>query len=316
MADCRSSLTESPGQGTARIAAIMLTMNGRERTLRALASFSPADRRRADVLVWDNGSTDRTVEAVRERFPDVHVHWHHTNLGVASGRNAAAARAMELFAPTHLLFVDNDLVFTKGFIAALIEPFSFDEQLGQTQAKLRFLREPDVLNDGGGCRISFWRGRTTPVGFGEVDRGQRDVPGPCISCGGAMMVRSDVFRELGGFDSVFDPTGPEDLDFSLRLQKRGYRSLYVPRAMAYHEVSHTFGGGEYSANYARVKAQHWLRFLRRHGSLMEQVGFFAIGAPLILLRLAVREGRKGNAGALLGSILGVWAGLRRSHPAS
>jgi GT2 family glycosyltransferase len=294
----------------------MLTVNQRETTLRALSSLGPEEIARTQVLVWDNGSTDGTVEAVRERFPEVCVYRHATNLGVASGRNAAAAYALERFAPTHLLFVDNDLVFTSGFVGALLEPFLSDARLGQTQAKLRFLRTPGVLNDGGGCRISFWRGRTRPIGFGEMDSGQYDTPAPCVCCGGAMMVRTDVFQELGGFDTAFDPFGPEDLDFSLRLQSRGYRAMYIPRAMAFHEVSHTFGGGRYTAQYARVKAQHWLRFLSRHGSMADKIGFALVGAPLIGLQMAIREGRKGNPGALLGSLAGVIAGLGRSRSAS
>lgn len=298
------------------VAVIMLTFNQRETTLRGLGSLSAEDRAQVRVLVWDNASTDGTAEALRERFPEVHVHWHHCNLGVASGRNTAASHAMTRFAPTHLLFLDNDLVLTPGFVAALLEPFAGDARLGQTQAKLRFLGAPDQINDGGGCTISFWRGRTEPVGRYEVDRGQYDQPAPCVACGGAMMVRADVFRELGGFDSAFDPFGPEDLDFSLRLQKRGYRALYVPRAMAYHEVSHTFGGGHYTAHYARAKAQHWLRFLGRHASPLEKIGFVLLGVPLIALRMAVREGRRGNPGALVGSVAGIMTGLRRWHRAS
>jgi GT2 family glycosyltransferase len=283
----------------------MLTVNQRDKTCRALESLDAADRLAAHVLVWDNGSTDGTVDEVRTRFPEVHVHRNSVNLGVASGRNAAAALAMQLWTPTHLLFVDNDLVFTPGFVAALLEPFAGDARLGQTQAKLRFLDAPEQINDGGGCEISFWRGRTEPVGKYEIDRGQYDQPAPCVACGGAMMVRADVFRELGGFDPVFDPFGPEDLDFSLRLQKRGYTARYIPRAMAYHEVSHTFGGHTYSEQYARVKARNWLRFLRRHAPPLQKAGFVFVGVPLIALRMAIREGRKGNVGALLGSVRGL-----------
>lgn len=293
------------------VAVVMLTFNQRETTLRALASFSPAELASVGFLLWDNGSSDGTADAVEQRFPGVHVHRSGTNLGVASGRNAGAARALELFQPTHLLFLDNDLVMTPGFTAALLEALEGDRRVGQVQAKLRSLQEPDRINDGGGCDISFWRGVTRPIGIGEVDRGQFDAPAPCVSCGGAMMVRVDVFRELGGFDSAFDPFGPEDLDFSLRLQRRGYKAIYVPRAMAYHQVSHTFeGGGGYSATYARVKAQHWLRFLRRHGSLGQKLGFALLGAPLIVARMTIRELRRGNPGALLGSVRGVLAGLR------
>jgi GT2 family glycosyltransferase len=293
---------------TGSVVIIMLTVNQRDTTLRALASLDEADFKRADVLVWDNGSTDGTAKAVQTRFPAVYVYENRNNLGVASGRNAAAAYAIDRFGPTFLLFVDNDLVFTAGFVEALLEPFD-DMRVGQTQAKLRSLREPELLNDGGGCDIKFWLGRTRPIGIGEVDRGQYDTPAPCVSCGGAMMTRVDVFRELGGFDTVFDPFGPEDLDFSLRLQRRGYRALYVPRAIAYHEVSHTFSASGYTTEYARLKARHWLAFLDRHASPIEKIGFALVGLPLIVLRILVREGRRGNPGALMGSVRGVVAGL-------
>ena len=219
-------------------------------------------------------------------------------------RAAAAALAVERFAPSHLLFLDNDMVVARGFVSELLKPFAGDRQLGQTQAKLRFLGDPQRLNHGGGIGLRFWLGSTTPVGFGEVDRGQYDRPAKCIACGGAMMVRADVFRELGGFDPVFDPFGPEDLDFSLRLQEAGYGALYVPQALAYHEVSHTFGAG-YPEHYVHLKVQHWLRLMRRHASPAERLGFLCLGAPYSVTRMMVRELRRGNFGALRGAARGV-----------
>lgn len=286
------------------VAAIVLTLDQRERTLRCLASIASLNEPALAVVLWDNGSRDGTAEAVRSAFPEVLVHRHPTNLGVASGRNAGARLAIESLAPTYLLFLDNDMAVTPGFVQALLRPFAGDGKLGQTQAKLLLLDDPQRLNDGGGCRVRFWLGQTRPVGFGELDRGQYDRPAPCIACGGAMMVRTDVFEELGGFDSRFDPFGPEDLDFSLRLQKAGYRALYVPEALAFHQVSHTFGGGEYSEDYARYRSRHWFAFMRRHASATEKLGFFLIGAPLGALRILAREARRGNLGALRGLVRG------------
>jgi GT2 family glycosyltransferase len=160
------------------------------------------------------------------------------------------------------------------------------------------------LNDGGGCRINFALGQTLPVGFGEIDHGQYDAPKPCIACGGAMMVRASLFRDLGGFDARFDPFGPEDIDFSLRLKKAGYRALYVPAAVAYHEVSHTFGAG-YSEDYARHKARHWLLLLRRHASFWQKMSFFLVGGPVLAARVLWREGAKGNWRAFLGLMRGL-----------
>jgi len=304
-------MTGSAGR-SARVVIVMLTVNQRETTLRALRSFGEA-LARWHLLVWDNGSTDGTIEAVAREFPGVYGHHHSSNLGVASGRNAAARLAVEKFSPTHLLFLDNDMVVTEGFADALLEPFLSAPGVGQTQAKLLYLNEPNRINDGGGCRINFWLGTTDPVGFKEIDRGQCDKQAPCVSCGGAMMVRADVFAELDGFDSIFDPFGPEDLDFSLRMQRRGYKALYVPRAVAYHAVSHTFEGGDYSAVYARSKARHWLRFLRRHGTPIQKLGFAVVGAPWIALRMTVRELSRGNPGAILGSVRGLLLGMRDSR---
>jgi GT2 family glycosyltransferase len=293
------------------VAIVMLTLDQCAITLRALESIDASRLEREEVLVWDNGSTDGTADAVRERYPRAHVHHSPENLGVAGGRNAAAAMAIERFQPDFLCFLDNDLVLTPGFLDALVAVLLADPGTGQVQGKLRFLDRPDVLNDGGGCQIIFWRGSTEPIGKGEVDRGQYDLMHPCVSCGGAMMVRTSLFQALGGFDLTFNPFGPEDLDFSLRLQRQGWRALYVPSAMAYHAVSHTFESGGYSARYARLKARHWLRFLRRHGSPVQQLAFWFLGMPLSVLRMVVREGRRGNFGAIIGSARGALAGLRK-----
>lgn len=292
-------MTAAGARREPRVAVVMMTLNQREKTLRCLESLLSIEEPEFDVLLWDNGSTDGTTEAVVARFPGVLVHRHPENLGVAPGRNAAADLAIRTFRPTHLLFLDNDMHLEPDFVSELLEPFAGDERVGQTQAKLRFLYDRRILNDGGGCRIRFWLGETEPYGKGEVDRGQYDTPRRCVAGGGAMMVRTDVFRELGGFDTIFGHLGPDDLDFSLRLSKAGYYALFVPTAVAYHEVSHTFGR-DYDEGYARLKARNWFVFLRRHAPLHQRVGFFLIGAPYLVLRMLVREGRKGNLGALRG----------------
>jgi len=293
-----------------RIAVVMLTLNQRETSLRALRSVMPQIAPDDRVLVWDNGSTDGTEQAIAAEFPNVTVHHHPENLGVASGRNAGAKLAEQLFQPEFLMFLDNDLVLRPGFVRALLEPFTGNPRLGQAQAKLLYFDEPERINDGGGCRINFWLGRTDPVGFKQIDRGQCDQIVPCISCGGAMVVRADLFQELGGFDGIFDPFGPEDLDFSLRLQKLGYEALYIPTAVALHEANHTFESGGYSAVYARSKAKHWLRFLKRHGTPLQKAGFFLVGAPLIAARMVFREVLRGNPGAIVGSVRGLVEAMR------
>lgn len=292
----------SPGEPG--VAVIVLTYNQRNLTLGFLTSLFQSNPGPVKVLVWDNGSSDGTVEAVAERFPEVLAHRSASNLGVASGRNAGAALAIETWSPRFLLFLDNDMEVEPGFVTELLRVLEEDAEVGQAQAKLRFLEDRERINDGGGCRINFLTGETVPVGYGEIDRGQHDQVKPCISCGGAMMVRAEVFESLGGFDATFDPFGPEDLDFSLRLQEAGMKALFVPSAVAYHLVSHTYGAG-YSPEYARHKARHWVTFLGRHGTRGQKIRFYLLGAPYVALKIILREGRRGNWAAVRGIMKGL-----------
>jgi hypothetical protein len=287
-----------------KIVALILTCNQKDKTLECLSALLKGEDVQFTVLVWDNGSHDGTIGAVNEAFPNVLTHRSETNLGVAGGRNASAQMAINELGATHLLFLDNDILVEPGFVGALYKRFEADPQLGQAQAKLRFMHDRSLINDGGGARISFVFWRVTPVGFGEPDRGQYDAPHSCIACGGAMMVRADVFQQLNGFDPLFGPFGPEDLDFSLRLQKAGYQAMYIPKAVGYHQVSHTFGEG-YSEEYARHKSHHWLAFMRRHASTRQKLAFYLFGAPVLIIQVVLREIRRGNWRALRGLAQGL-----------
>jgi len=286
------------------VIAIILTYNQKEKTLECLSTLLDSEEFPFKVLVWDNGSQDDTLAAVKAVFPDVLTHYSEENLGVAGGRNAAAQLAINESGATHLLFLDNDILVEPGFMRALYEPFVTDEKIGQTQAKLRFMHDRSLINDGGGARISFVFWRVRPVGFGEQDKGQYDAPLHCGACRGAMMVRSDIFQQLSGFDPLFGPFGPEDLDFSLRLQKARYKAMYIPKAVGYHQVSHTYGEG-YSEDYARHKSRHWLLFMRRHASLGQKIAFYLVGAPILAVQVLIREARRGNLRAVRGLIQGL-----------
>ena len=291
---------------------VILTFNQKDKTLECLTSLLSADDMPFKILVWDNNSHDGTLEAINQAFPHVLTHYSESNLGVAGGRNASAQLAVNQYGATYLLFLDNDILVEPGFVDALYQPFESDPEVGQTQAKLRFMHDRSLINDGGGAEINFVFWRVKPVRFGEPDRGQYDTSHPCISCGGAMMVRSDVFKQLNGFDALFGPFGPEDLDFSLRLQKAGYKAMYIPKAVGYHQVSHTYGAG-YSEEYARHKSRHWLLFMRRHASLGQKINFYLVGAPILAVQVFLREARRGNLRAIRGLVQGLLQSTRRAE---
>lgn len=292
-------MSPGPDGGEVSVAVVLLTLDQRDVTLRCLESFRAVEGPPFRIVVWDNGSRDGTLDAVRARFPEVRIHRHPENLGVASGRNAAAELAIEELSPRHLFFLDNDTTVAPDVLSALTAPFATEPDLAATAPKLKLLRDPERIDMAGGARIRYWLASTAGIGHGEVDRGQYDAPMECVT-GGCVLVPTRVFRELGGFDPVFDPYGPEDLDFSLRAIRAGYRCLYVPEAVIWHDPSQTFEEGRYTEKLVRHKTRHWRVFLRRHAPWWKRVAFYAVGVPIVLLRMALREGGKGNWGAFRG----------------
>ncbi len=290
-----------------QVAIILLAVNQSQITLRCLASLNAASTSAFKVLLWDNGSSDGTAEAVRLAFPEVYVHEHPYNAGVASGRNLAVQLAVEAFQPSHVLFLDNDMTVAPDFLEHLLSPCEGQPRLAQTTGKILDMDSPQRIYGAGGCRVEFWRGNTRHMHNGEIDQGQFDVAVPCIPSGGCMLVRVDVFQELGGFDTAFDPYGPEDLDFGLRARRAGYYGLYVPQAVVYHPTrpGRTFGGGQYSESFAYHRARNWFLFMRRHASPTERMGFYLVGAPSLLGGFLVRQARSGR---LPEALRGLWRG--------
>lgn len=290
------------------VAAVILTCDQRDVTLRCLSSFAEASYGDLKILVWDNGSTDDTEAAVRSRFPNVAVRRSETNLGAFGGRNAGAGAAMELWSPEYLLFLDNDTVVTDGFLERLLVPFEEDARVAITTPKIRFLDRPDTIDSAGGCRVEMWRGQTPAIGSGELDEGQYDEPRDCVPGSCCILVRARPFEAVGGFDTAYDPFRLGDIDFSLRIRAAGYRSIYVPGALIHHAESQTFERGRYTSRYLHQKVRNWKLFLRRHADPLEAAGFWLVGAPLALLRAGFRELGRGNLRALSG----LFSGVRRA----
>ena len=98
------------------VSIIIIALNVRDEVLAALASVRDHHGALAvQSIVVDNGSHDGTVEAVRERFPDVDVVALETNEG-GSARN----HGIRLATGRHMMFLDSDAALTPGALETLV----------------------------------------------------------------------------------------------------------------------------------------------------------------------------------------------------
>jgi GT2 family glycosyltransferase len=141
----------------------------------------------------------------------------------------------------------------------------------------RTLREVGVSIDRAGRRI-------TGIEPGEIDQGQHDHNKAVLAVGSAgMLVRRDVWDQLGGFDSRLR-LFRDDLDFCWRVQAAGYRVQVVTDAVLYHR--------ELSARRRRPTEGGGSRRLDRRNALY----VLAVNLPLLAMLRIV-------GGAVIGSII-------------
>jgi GT2 family glycosyltransferase len=207
-----------------RVTAVVLAFGAEPWFEKAVHALLGSTGARVDVVVVDNGCTDRAVEALRG-VPGVTVVGDGTNLGFAGGCNRGASVATG----DYLAFVNGDLVVEANAIARLVAVAS-DPEVGIAAGSVRLGDEPELLNSAGN-EIHFL-GFSWVGGFREPasTATARDTAG---AMGALVLVRREVWDQLGGFvDEYF--AFHEDAELSWRAWQRGLRVRYVPDAIGLH----------------------------------------------------------------------------------
>ena len=164
--------------------------------------------------------------------------WNNWLLVATNGVPLGGAGYAEYF-----VLLNSDVETPQGWCEPLVAALDADPRLGAVQPKMRSWLRPDYFEYAGACggfldRLGypFCRGRILKKV--EKDYGQYDSPSPVFWASGAcMMVRSGLYRKLGGLDERFF-AHQEEIDFCWRAQLAGYRIVTVPESTVWH-----VGGG-------------------------------------------------------------------------
>ena len=245
-----------------RLGVVVLNWNGREHLAPCLDSLRHSDHPDAFVVVVDNGSTDGSVDWVRQAHPEVEVLSLGENRRFAGGNNAGAELAIERGAQ-NLLLLNNDTTVAPSTLRRLSEPLEDPAGPAVTGPRIVYADAVDMIWYGGG-HFDPWTGYVAHRALRRrVDAGA-DPGGPTDWVTGcALATRARVYRELGGLDEDYYIYA-EDVDYCLRARARGWKVEYVPAAVVRHAVSATVGGAASAFKvYHRVRSRRLL--LRRHG---------------------------------------------------
>jgi hypothetical protein len=191
-----------------------------------------------DVYLVDNGSNDGSVDFVRDKFPSVNVIRHPINLGFAEGYDIAIEK---IDADYVVLLNPDTIVIDPNWVNYLLEAMTRNPKVVAVTCKMVSWGDHSILDSVGGMGIPFWRG-FVDIGREQHDNEQYDSEEfePFSFCGGAALIRRDVFLKARGFDRKFFMYF-EDADLSWRLRLVGYRIVFAPQAKVAHYFSGSFG---------------------------------------------------------------------------
>jgi GT2 family glycosyltransferase len=278
-----------------RVFLIILNWNGWRDTVECLASCQQLTWPNFKILVVDNGSSDDSEAQLRERFPDLDILQTGSNLGFAGGNNVGIRYALEQGAE-YIWLLNNDTTVDPNALSALVDALAQNAGAGMAVSKITYFTDPE--------RLWFAGGEWAPSqhlalhrGLDERDAGQYDIAGETdFATGCSLLFRASLVAAAGYLAEEYFLYW-EDVDWSVRAKKRGWKILYVPGSRVRHKVSASV------ENNSAIQTYYYFRggllFYRRHspGSMLS----FAVQHMAYALNQYCR-GRKHI-------LRGYWAGM-------
>lgn len=288
------------------VAFVICSWNGREDTLACLESIQRVRWDRLTNIVIDNGSTDGTTRAVSDRFPDTVLVRSEENIGASGGNNLGMRRAQELGAD-YVLVLNNDTEVDPGLVEALVAEAERRPDAGALCPLIYYDDPPDTIWYAGAeyDPRKGYNGRLT--GYRETDTGQySSVREITHALTGAMLVPRQVLEDVGLLDDALF-IHIDDTEWSLRMQRAGYRIYYVPTAKLWHKISAACGG-EDSPTVCYYAMRNTLEVNSRYAPLR---GLPALRRYLVTVAAHLAHARKGSDP--LGNARAVVEGWRDYH---
>lgn len=234
-----------------RLSVVIPTHNTRELTLEAVASVASQAPQGTEIIIVDDGSSDRTAQALAERWPNMVVLRNETPTGFSASANRGLAQARGRI----LLLLNSDAALTPGSLSPLFDAFESDDRLGIAGAVLQY---PDGTAQwsGGAFPTLPWlfaltSGAAVLAGalpfYRRFKRPGLPEAGPVQwVTGAAMAIRRQVWDDLGPLEVAYRFYG-QDLDLCRKACSAGWRIALIPGFVVTHHHGVTIGAGDDAA---------------------------------------------------------------------
>lgn len=235
-----------------KVSVLIVNWNGNHLLESCLESLRRQSHAPHEVIVVDNGSTDGSVEFLRELlWPLLKTVFLPQNLGFSGGNNAGFAAV----SGDILALMNNDVVADSEWIAAALSLFE-SERVGMVACKTLRQDDPGRIDKLG--HLIYPDGLNRGRASGEPDDGRFDTVTEVLwPDGSAGFYRKSMVDEIGFFDDDFFLYG-EDAELGMRALWAGYRCLFQPASKVWHRQSASLGRFSRRKVYYVERNRLWL----------------------------------------------------------
>ena len=212
------------------ISVILVSWNSAGHLSRCLESLLLQTFQQFEIILIDNGSSDRGTDELEQKYPELDLHLERltSNLGFAAANNIGARRARGRW----LALLNTDAFPEPEWLEALIQAAENNQEFTFFASRQLQAHAPDFLDGAGDAyHISGlgWRRYYNLLSENHALQAE-EVFSPC---GAAALYLRDDFLQAGGFDEDYFSYF-EDVDLGFRLRLSGKKCLYVPQAVVQH----------------------------------------------------------------------------------
>lgn len=233
-----------------KVAVALLGYNSRSYLEKFIPSILKTEYDDFTLVYIDNASTDDSIKFVEQNFPEVEIFRISQNEGFTGGY----CNSLPFIDAEYYVLLNSDVEVSPNWLRPIIDAMDEDETIGAAQPKT--LHEPakqqfDYAGASGGFidkyGYAFCRGRI----FDNIEKDTLQYETPLEvfwATGACMIVRAELYHQLGGLDSHFY-AHMEEIDLSWRINNAGYKIMVYPESVVYHVGGSVITYGSYTKFY-------------------------------------------------------------------
>ena len=195
-----------------------------------------------EILIVDNGSTDKSQVMIKERYPQIILHENNDNIGFSRANN----QGFRMSRGDYLLFLNSDTIILNDAIVTMltylkgnptvgiVAPKIYNAEYQPSQSYMRFLDAKVLFL---GTKYLSWCIDTGKYRLHYDNYDYRITQSVPWLSGACLMMHRDVFEEAGCFDEGYF-LYLEDMDLCMQVRRKGYSNIFLPCA----EIIHFVGG--------------------------------------------------------------------------